>query len=121
MSFSDYDITQCYATNYIDLCIKNPKTQHNYCNRWEEKYKNALEKADADEIGLWTIRQNKAIWQMYSSATLMTEAKLHYNNNCFISFYFCLYYSLVKPHTTKVACFHTTFSNGMDSLTTDTV
>ena len=27
----------------------------------------------------------------------------------------------VKSHTTEVACFHTCFSGGMDSLTEDTV
>ena len=30
-------------------------------------------------------------------------------------------YEAVKSHTTEVACFHTCFSGGMDSLTEDTV
>ena len=33
----------------------------------------------------------------------------------------CRFYCVVKSHTTEVACFHTCFSGGMDSLTEDTV
>ena len=47
-----------------------------------------------DELGEWIIRYYKAIWEMYSSSSIFVESKLHLNNNCFISYYFCLYYSL---------------------------
>ena len=94
MSFSKFYGAYDFNTFYIDKCIKCEKEQLKYYNLWCEKYNKCFSKCTTDELGEWIIRYYKALWEMYSSSSIYTEAEVHLNNNCFISYYFCLYYSL---------------------------
>nr|WP_295257123.1 hypothetical protein [uncultured Blautia sp.] len=94
MSFSKFYGTYQFDTCYLDRLMCNEMEQVKYYNLWCEKYNNCFSKCTKDELGEWIIRYYKAIWEMYSSSSIFVESKLHLNNNCFISYYFCLYYSL---------------------------
>lgn len=83
-----------FNTTYIDACIPDEKQQKEYCKIWTEKYKKCFAGATPDDMGEWLIKSQKSIWEIYSSATILTEAECNLNNNCFVAFYFCLYYAL---------------------------
>lgn len=83
-----------FCTNLIDLLIPEEKDQNNYYSDWMSKYKKKVYKCDPDVLAEWEIRTKKSIWELFSSSTILAEAECSLSNNCFVSFYFCLYYSL---------------------------
>ena len=86
MSFSKFYGAYDFNTFYIDKCIKCEKEQLKYYNLWCKKYNKCFSKCTTDELGEWIIRYYKALWEMYSSSSIYTEAEVHLNNNCFISY-----------------------------------
>ena len=96
MSFNDYynDFGYGFNTTYIDGCISDIEGQESYCKTWINKFEKLFSSATPDEMGEWFIRSTKSIWEMYASATMLTEARCSLSNNCYVSYYFCLYYAL---------------------------
>ena len=81
-------------TGEIDKLISDNNKQNDYYSQWCNRYKNAFLNISCDEYTYWPIRYYKSIWEMFSSATIFSEAKYCSNNNCHVSFYFGMYYSL---------------------------
>lgn len=96
MSFNSYynQFGYGFNTTYIDACIPDDNNQKSYCKAWTNKYKTTLSSCSPDEKAEWFIRSKKSIWEMYASSTMLTEARCSLGNNCYVSFYFCLYYAL---------------------------
>lgn len=79
MSFSKFYGAYDFNTFYIDNCIKCEKEQLKYYNLWCKKYNKCFSKCTTDELGKWIIRYYKALWEMYSSSSIYTEAEVHLN------------------------------------------
>lgn len=96
MSFCEYYTKKGYEfdTSLMDSCIPDKNKQILYYSDWVSQYKTALHECSPDNMAEWVIRSNKSIWSMFSSAEILVEAENCLANNCFVSFYFCLYYSL---------------------------
>lgn len=96
MSFNKYYKIRgfSYNTKEIDECIRVENEQNNYYSEWVRNYKRVFDKCPVDDIGQWFIRYEKSTWEIYTSATLLLEARCNLNNKCFASFYFNMYYSL---------------------------
>ncbi len=114
MSFSRFYNKEEYGsvnTGIIDLYISNSDKQNQYYAMWINKYKkyytelNKNNSKDSnydeecndgnDKIAEWKIRYYKSTWEMFSSAVLFTEAEFTYSQDCYVSFYFDIYYSLL--------------------------
>lgn len=123
MSFSRFYNKKEYAsvnTDIIDLYISDSNMQNQYYSMWIDKYKKYFaeliknnSKESNDIIAEWKIRYYKATWEMFSSAAFFTEAEFTRSQDCYVSFYFDIYYSLLHA---MQALIYLSPSQNMESL-----
>ncbi|MBR3419913.1 MAG: hypothetical protein IKG82_14595 [Oscillospiraceae bacterium] len=82
-------------TDHIDCFINDLNEQNNYFSKWMAEYKKSFAGLSNDELVEWGIRYYKSVWEMFSACSLYSEAEFNYKQNCYVSFFFDMYYSLL--------------------------
>lgn len=93
----DFKSINKYAINNFESLATDDfpiEKQEEHCLRWLGDYSKISKTTDDKILIDWTIREWRAIKEIYAAAILFNEAKVSYDNRCMTACYFLLYYSL---------------------------
>ena len=93
----DFRTINKYVLNNFDSLTADDfpvEKQNEYCLKWLNDYSKISKSTDDKILIDWTIREWRAIKELYASAIFFKEAEFSYKNRCMAACYFLLYYSL---------------------------
>lgn len=87
-----------YSSNFdeLDKEVKNQSEASNYYAWIRDGYKKYFDSVDSTSESKFYIRYYRAKKLIYSSAQMLTEAKVSLTNECVVGFYYLIYYALFQ-------------------------
>lgn len=80
--------------SYLNQNMSDLNKQKKYYQKYVEKYNSISKKNNRNDIILWDVRLRKSLKEIFTSAAFFVEGQYVYEQNCFTSYYFLMYYSL---------------------------
>ncbi|WP_053957453.1 hypothetical protein [Inediibacterium massiliense] len=94
MNFYNNKYSIRFKFNELNKSISIDIDRKKYYDKWMEKYSNLFRSKNSNIHMEWSIRNSKAMKEIYHSATFYIESKKALENGMLGSFYFLCYYSL---------------------------